>query len=74
MAKGFHPNESVGVIFTPPNNAILEPFVVPTDDQGSTRSAVTWRIPEGMWLGRWAITFEGVQSHITKIEYFQLIP
>ena len=44
-ARGFHPNESVGVIFTPPDGAILEGFEIPTDDQGSTRNAVTWRIP-----------------------------
>jgi hypothetical protein len=74
-AKGFHPNENVGVYITLPDGGVAgAPFQVSTDDQGYVIDGVTFGTRSDFPLGRYAITFEGVDSHITKIEYFKLIP
>jgi hypothetical protein len=74
-ARGFHPNENVGVYITLPDGGVAgAPFQVSTDDQGYVLDGVTFGTRPGYPLGRYAITFEGVESHITQIEYFKLIP
>ena len=65
----------MGVYITLPDGSVAgAPFQVSTDDQGRVLDGVTFGTRPGFPLGRWAITFEGVESHITKIEYFKLIP
>ena len=74
-ARGFHANENVGVYITLPDGGVAgAPFQVSTDEDGYVLDGVSFGTLPGYPLGRYAITFEGVDSHITQIEYFQLIP
>jgi hypothetical protein len=71
-ADGFQPNESVGVYITRPDQSVNgAPFQVQADGNGET-DAVTFQTGTSSQQGIWAITFEGVSSHIRQIGYFKL--
>ena len=74
-AGGFQPNENVGVYITLPSGAVAgAPFQVETDENGDVIGGVSFASQPGFPTGVWAITFEGVDSHIVQIEHFAIIP
>ena len=75
-ARGFQPNENVGVYITDPDGAVFGAnFQLSTDGDGYIIDGVVFGTGPGYPTnGVWHITFEGVESHITKIEAFVLLP
>jgi hypothetical protein len=74
-AGGFQPNELVGVYITLPDGSVFgAPFQVDTDGEGNVIGGVSFQTASNFPTGVWAITFEGVDSHITQIEHFAITP
>jgi hypothetical protein len=74
-ARGFKPNEKIGVYFTAPDQSVFgAPFQTTADKDGVSDGVVilrTERIPN-IPIGVWAISFEGVDSHNKAIAYFEI--
>lgn len=73
--RGFQGGESVGVYITAPDQSVFGPqFQLDTDGDGYIINGVSLSTTANFPKGRWAITFEGVQSRVVKIEYFIITP
>lgn len=74
-ARGFQPNESVGVYLTAPDGSVIGAnFQLDTDGDGYTLQEVVVPTSSSFPAVRVAITFEGVESHVRQVEYFQVLP
>jgi hypothetical protein len=74
-ARGFQANENVGVYITAPDQSVYGPqFQLETDADGYIIDGVSLQTGPGFPTGLWAITFEGVDSHVTKVEKFVVLP
>jgi hypothetical protein len=72
-ARGFQPHENVGAYITAPDQSVFGAnFQLTTDEDGYIEGGVTFQTRSNFPLGLWAITFEGVDSHVTKVIYFKL--
>ena len=74
-ARGFNGGEEVGAYITLPDGAVFgAPFHLDTDGDGYIIDGVSFQTVANFPTGIWHITFEGVDSHVTKIEAFAITP